>query len=304
MPYITVGKENSGNVDLYYEDHGDGRPVVLIHGWPLSSASWEKQLPALLEAGFRVIAYDRRGFGLSAKPATGYEYDKLAADLDQILTKLDLHDVALVGFSMGGGEVARYLGKFGSERVSKTVFMSAITPALLKGPDNEEGVDADVFEGMRQALVADRPAFLTKFFKDFYNLDKNLGRSISEDAVRASWNVASLSSPIAAVQCVTAWGEDFREDVKSIDVPTLVVHGTADRIVPIDASANRMPELIRDCKLVTVEGAPHGLSWTHAEEANRALLEFLGATQKAKKPVRQTTGAAGRPSWGAPAKHS
>lgn len=286
MPYITVGKENSGNIDLYYEDHGSGQPVVLISGWPLSSASWEKQLTPLLDAGFRVVSYDRRGFGLSAKPATGYAYDTLAADLDRILTTLDLRDAVLVGFSMGGGEVARYLGRHGSARVAKAVFISAITPALLKAPDNEEGVEGDVFEGIRQALVADRPAFFTKFFKDFYNLDTTLGRAISEEAVRASWNVASLSSPIAAVQCVTAWGEDFREDLKAVGVPTLVIHGTADRIVPFDASAKRMEELVDDCRLVTLDGAPHGLGWTHAEETNRALLEFLGAGQKAKGSVK------------------
>ncbi len=182
MPYITVGKENSGNIDLYYEDHGTGKPVVLIHGFPLSGASWEKQVQPLINAGYRVVTYDRRGFGNSSKPASGYNYDTFTADLRTLMTKLDLRDATLVGFSMGGGEVARYLGVFGSDRVSRAVFVSAIPPYLLKAPDNPMGVDRSLFEGFQQAIIADRPAFLTGFFQTFYNLDVLKDKLISDQA--------------------------------------------------------------------------------------------------------------------------
>jgi pimeloyl-ACP methyl ester carboxylesterase len=276
MPYITVDKENSGTVDLYYEDHGEGRPVVLIHGWPLSSASWEKQVPALLDAGCRVITYDRRGFGLSSKPVSGYNYDTLAEDLHKLIMKLDLRDSILVGFSMGGGEVARYLGIHGSGRVSSAVFMSAITPFLLKTADNPDGVDASVFEGIRQAVAADRPAFLSKFLADFYNVEVPMSRTVSEELVRLSWNIAAAASPKGTLDCVSAWLTDFRSDLKKIDIPTLVVHGDDDQIVPFANSGKRMPEFLKGSKLMIVEGGPHGLNWTHAEEVNRELLAFLG----------------------------
>lgn len=276
MSTITVGNENSTTIELAYEDHGKGQPVVLIHGWPLSGASWEKQLQPLLAAGHRVITYDRRGFGASSKPATGYDYDTLAADLDQVMARLDLKDVTLVGFSMGGGEVARYLGKYGSKRVARAAFLGAITPYLKKAPDNTPGIDGAVFDGIRQALGADRPGFLAKFLADFYNLDALGGTRMSEEAVRASWNVAVSASPIATVECVTAWGTDFRSDLARIDVPVLVLHGDADRIVPIAASGGRMAEFVRGSRLVTIPGAPHGFTWTHAEEINRELLAFVG----------------------------
>lgn len=280
MPFITVGAENGHDIDLHYDDLGSGDPVVLVHGWPLSGRSWEGQIPALVEAGHRVIAYDRRGFGDSAQPAGGYDYDTLAADLDALLEKLEVTNATLVGFSMGGGEVARYLATRGGERVSSAVFISAITPALLKTPDNEEGVEREVFDRMQQAIRDDRPAFLAKFFHDFYNVDVLGGRAISEEAVQSSWNVAARASPIATLRCVDAWLEDFRDDVESIRVPTLVVHGKADRIVPFEASGARMMELLHDGELVALDGAPHGLIWTHAEEANAALLRFLGASAK------------------------
>ena len=276
MSTITVGNENSTTVELAYEDHGKGHPVVLIHGWPLSGASWEKQIPALLAAGHRVITYDRRGFGASSKPATGYDYDTFAADLDQLMARLDLKDVTLVGFSMGGGEVARYLGKYGSKRVTRAAFLGAITPALKKAADNTPGVDASVFDGIQQALRADRPAFLAKFFADFYNLDALGGTRMSEEALRASWNVAVGASPIATVECVASWGTDFRSDLSRIDVPVLVLHGDSDRIVPLAASGGRMAEFVRGSRLVTLAGAPHGFTWTHAEETNRELLAFVG----------------------------
>ena len=276
MPYFTVGKENSGDINLYYEDHGAGKPVVLIHGWPLSGQSWEKQTTALLAARHRVITYDRRGFGQSDKPAFGYDYDTLAADLHQLITKLDLRDVTLAGFSMGGGEVARYLGKYGSERVKKAVFIAAIPPFLLKTPDNRLGVDAEVFEGIKQAITADRLGFLAGFLVNFYNVDVLGGKLISDQAVHASWTIAAGASPKGTLDCVSAWLTDFRQDLVTINVPTLVVHGDADRIVPLAASAKRTHESIKGSRLVVLEGAPHGLNWTHADQLNRALLEFLG----------------------------
>jgi pimeloyl-ACP methyl ester carboxylesterase len=282
MNYITVGKENSTNIDLYYEDHGTGKPVVLIHGWPLSGGSWEKQVPVLLDAGYRVITYDRRGFGNSSKPVTGYDYDTFAADLDKLMTKLDIRDATLVGFSMGGGEVARYLGAYGTKRVRKAVFMAAIPPFLLKTPDNPEGVDGSVFEGIKRAIAADRPAYLSVFLSNFYNVDILGGKKVSDEVVRLSWNIAAGASPKGTLDCVQAWLTDFREDLRRIDVPTLVIHGDDDRIVPFAATGKRMPELIRGSRLVVVKGGPHGLNWTHAGEINRELLDFLGE-KKAEK---------------------
>jgi len=276
MAYITVGEENSGTIDLYYEDHGKGNPVVLIHGWPLSGRSWEKQGPVLMNAGFRVITYDRRGFGESSKPTFGYDYDTLSADLDKLMTKLDLREATLVGFSMGGGEVARYLGKYGSKRVARAVFMAAIPPFLLKTPDNSEGVEASVFEEIKKALAADRPAFLSQFLSNFYNVDTYRGKKISDDVIRLSWNVAAGASPKGTLDCVSAWLTDFRNDLGRIDVPTLVIHGDADRIVPLAASGKRTSEFVKASRLVVVKGGPHGLNWTHAEEVNRELLSFLG----------------------------
>lgn len=276
MQYINVGKENSGSIDLYYEDHGKGMPVVLVHGWPLSGASWEKQMPVLLEAGYRVITYDRRGFGNSSKPVSGYEYDTLTEDLHKLMIKLDLRDAALVGFSMGGGEVARYFGKYGNDRVSKAVFMSAIPPFLLKTSDNPTGVDGSVFEGIKKALSIDRLAFLPKFFSNFYNVDILGGKLVSDEVVRLSWNIAAGASAKGTLDCVSAWLEDFREDLKRIDVPALVIHGDADRILPFAATGKRTHEAIKGSRLVVVKDAPHGLNWTHADEVNSALLTFLG----------------------------
>ncbi len=284
MPYITVGKENSGNIDLYYEDHGAGKPVVLIHGWPLSGASWEKQVSALLGAGHRVVTYDRRGFGKSSLPTEGYNYDTLAEDLHKLVTKLDLREFALVGFSMGGGEVARYLGAYPTERVSKAVFISSISPFLLKTSDNPEGVDRAVFEAIEKAIVADRPAFLTQFFADFYNVDILGGNKlISDQAVQLSWNIAAGASPKGTLDCVSTWLTDFRKDLARIDVPTLVVHGDADRILPIAATGKRTPQFVKGSKLVVVEGGPHGILWTHAEKVNRELLAFLGQAERRSK---------------------
>jgi pimeloyl-ACP methyl ester carboxylesterase len=277
MPYINVGKENSGDIDLYYEDHGSGNPVVLIHGYPLNGASWEKQITALLAAGHRVITYDRRGFGKSSQPTADYNYDTFAEDLHKLVTQLRLSDFALVGFSMGGGEVARYIGKYGSTGVTKAVIIGGIPPFLLKTADNPEGVDGSVFEGIQKAVAADRYAFFTEFFNNFYNTDALLGTRISEQAVQASWNVAAGASPTASVACVPTWHEDFRKDLAGIDIPTLVIHGDADRIVPIAASGQRTAKLIKGARLVAIKDGPHAINWTHAEETNHELVNFLGA---------------------------
>ena len=276
MPYVTVGKENSGNIDLYYEDHGSGAPVVLIHGYPLSGASWEKQTAALLAAGHRVIAYDRRGFGKSSQPTSGYNYDTFAEDLHQLVTKLQLRDFALAGFSMGGGEVARYIGKHGSKGVSKAVFLSSVPPFLLKTADNPEGVDRAVFAGIEKAVAKDRYAFFTEFFKDFYNTDLLLGKRVSEQTAHASWIVAAGASATASLACVPAWYEDFRKDLTRVDIPALVIQGDADRIVPIGASGLRTARLIKGARMVVIKDGPHCITWTHAEEVNQELVNFLG----------------------------
>lgn len=277
MPYVRAGKENSGEIELYYEDHGSGAPIVLIHGYPLNGASWEKQLPALLSAGYRVITYDRRGFGNSSQPTTGYNYDTFAEDLHKLIVHLQLNDFTLAGFSMGGGEVARYLGKYGSKGVRKAVIIGGIPPFLLKTPDNPGGVDASVFEGIQKAVAADRYSFFTEFFKNFYNTDVLLGKRVSEAAVQASWNVAIRSSAMASFACVPTWHEDFRADLARIDVPTLVVHGEADRIVPLQASGARTAKMVKGARLVTLKDGPHAVGWTHAEELNAELVNFLGA---------------------------
>jgi non-heme chloroperoxidase len=275
MPYVKVGKENSADIELYYEDHGSGDPVVLIHGYPLSGASWEKQIPALLAAGHRVITYDRRGFGKSSQPASGYNYDTFAEDLHKLVNHLKLRNFALVGFSMGGGEVARYIGKYGAKDVSKAVILSGVPPYLLKTADNPDGVDASVFEGIEKAASADRYAFFTEFFKNFYNTDVLLGKRVSADTVRASWNIAAGASAIASVACVPSWHEDFRADLARIDVPALVIHGDADRILPIAASGERTAKLIEGARFVVIKDGPHNIAWTHAEEVNRELVAFL-----------------------------
>ena len=275
MPFVSVGKENSGSIDLYYEDHGTGKPVVLIHGYPLSGASWEKQVPELLDAGFRVITYDRRGFGNSSKPTTGYNYDTFADDLHKLVSHLKLRDFSLVGFSMGGGEIARYFGKHGSKGIKNAVFIGAVPPFLLKTQDNPEGVGQDVFDGIQKAISTDRYAFFTEFFKNFFNTDTLMGKRISEETVQACWNLAATASAKASYDCVPTWHEDFRKDLIRIDVPTLVIHGDADRIVPLSASAEKTTKSVKGAKLVVISGGPHCITWTHADEVNPALVNFL-----------------------------
>jgi non-heme chloroperoxidase len=279
MPYVTVGKENSADIGIYYEDHGSGNPVVLIHGYPLSGSSWEKQIPALLQARYRVITYDRRGFGKSSQPTGGYNYDAFAEDLHKLVSHLKLRDFTLVGFSMGGGEVARYLGNYGSRGVSRAVIIGGVPPFLLKTADNPEGVDGAVFEGIEKAVATDRYAFFSEFFKNFYNADVYLGKRISEQAIQASWNVAASASPTASLACVPTWHEDFRKDVARIDVPTLIIHGDADRIVPFAASGKRTAALIKSARLLTIKDGPHCVTWTHADEVNAELVKFLEGTK-------------------------
>jgi non-heme chloroperoxidase len=275
MPQLTVGTENSADIEIHYEDHGQGQPVVLVHGYPLDGNSWERQERVLLQEGYRVITYDRRGFGRSSQPTVGYDYDTFAGDLHALLEHLELSDIVLGGFSMGTGEVTRYLGIHGSARVQKAALFGVIPPFLLKTDDNPEGVDGQVFEGIKAAIVADRYAYFADFLNNFYNVDVLGGTRISDQAWQASFIVAVGSSPYATHACVDAWLTDFRDDVAKIDVPTLVVHGTEDRILPFKATAARLPDLITDVRLVKVEGGPHNIAWTHPDEVNHALLDFL-----------------------------
>ena len=281
MPRIAVGTENDAPIEIHYEDHGSGRPVVLIHGYPLDGNSWERQERELLAAGYRCITYDRRGFGRSSQPTIGYDYDTFAADLNALLEHLDLTDVTLVGFSMGTGEVVRHLGTCGSARVRSAALFGVIPPFLLKTADNPEGIDGQVFEDIKAAIVKDRYAFFKDFFANFYNVDVLAPDRISDEALEASFDVAVGSSPYATYACVSTWVTDFRDDLPKIDVPTLVVHGTEDRILPFEVTAARLRELIADVTIVPVEGGPHNLCWTHPEEVNGALLGFLADTAAA-----------------------
>jgi non-heme chloroperoxidase len=288
MPKVTVGRENTGDIDIHYEDHGAGQPVVLIHGYPLPGRAWDKQVPALLQAGYRVITYDRRGFGNSSQPAAGYDYDTFAADLHALLQHLDLREAVLVGHSMGTGEVTRYLAAYGSAdhhglqlghhrpRVAKAVLIGPIPPYLLQAPDNPDGVPHSVFDGFTQAAQADTPAWMKGFLDSYYNIDTLRGTLVSDQAWQASWNLAVTASATAAIACIGTWTTDFRADLPAIGVPVLVLHGDADQVLPLDKTAKRLPGLINDVQLVVIEGGPHALPWTHASQVNTALLDFIG----------------------------
>ena len=275
MGFINVGTQNSTDVTLNYEDQGEGQAIVLIHGYPLDGDSWEKQRVALLDAGYRVITYDRRGFGGSSKVADGYDYDTFAADLNALLTELDLSDVILVGFSMGTGELARYVAKYGGDRVAKLAFLASLEPFLLQTDDNAEGVPQGVFDGIAEAAKTDRYAWFTQFYNDFYNLDENLGSRMSQEALDAHIQVANLAGSAAIAATPLTWPTDFRGDIPSINVPALIMHGTADRILPIDVTARRFKDLLPEATYVEIADAPHGLLWTHGDEVNEALLAFL-----------------------------
>jgi non-heme chloroperoxidase len=275
MPYVKVGQENSGSIELYYEDHGEGRPVVLIHGYPLSGRAWDKQLPVLLEDGRRVIIYDRRGFGKSSQPTTGYDYDTFASDLNALMEALDLRDATLVGHSMGTGEVTRYLGRYGSARVSRGVLVSPIPPFLLQTDDNPDGVPGSLFDGFVQQARDDAPAWMKGFLDNFYNFDKLRGTRVSDQAYQASWNIASAASATAAVACIPTWETDFRADLPRIDVPMLMIQGDADQVLPYPKTGARLAGMIGDLQSVVIEGGPHAISWTHADQVNAALLKFM-----------------------------
>jgi non-heme chloroperoxidase len=275
MSFVKVGTENSADIEIYYEDHGAGQPVVLIHGYPLSGRAWDKQVPALLDAGHRVITYDRRGFGQSSQPTIGYDYDTFAADLAALLEHLDLREAVLVGHSMGTGEVTRYLGRYGSARVAKGVLVSPIPPYLLQAGDNPDGVPHSLFDGFAQAAKADTPAWMKGFLDTFYNIDTLRGTLVSDQAFQTSWNLAVTASATAAVACIGTWTTDFRDDLPKIDVPMLVIQGDTDQVLPLDKTGKRLPGLIKDMQLVVVEGGPHAIPWTHADQVNTALLDFL-----------------------------
>ena len=277
MPKLNVGIENQSPIELHYEDVGEGKPVVLIHGWPLSGRSWENQVPALVRAGFRAITYDRRGFGASSQPWNGYDYDTFAADLDALLRYKDLRDVTLVGFSMGGGEVARYISRYGTGRVAKAVFTSAITPFLLKTDDNPEGgLDEATIESFNAGVVGDRIAFLDQFSKGFFSAGGEL--RVSDAQRKYALEIATFASPKGTLDCISAFARtDFRADLKKITVPTLVIHGDQDAIVPFELSGKRTVASIPGAKLAVIKGGPHGLLASHPKEVDAALLSFLAS---------------------------
>ena len=289
MPKVTVGRENSADIELHYEDHGSGQPVVLIHGYPLSGRAWDKQVPVLLDAGHRVITYDRRGFGQSSQPAVGYDYDTFAADLAALLDHLDLWDAVLVGHSMGTGEVTRFLGAYGSARVAKGVLVSPIPPFLLQTSDNPDGVPQSVFDGFVQAAQADMPAWMKGFLDNFYNADTLRGTLVSDQAYQASWNIAVGASATAAVACISTWATDFRADLPKIDIPMLVIQGDADQVLPLDKTGKRLPGLIDDVQLVVIQGGPHAIAWTHADQVNSALLDFLRSDDRHNSSIQTIT---------------
>ncbi|MED0906011.1 alpha/beta fold hydrolase [Bacillus nitratireducens] len=276
MAKITVGTENQAPIEIYYEDYGIGKPVVLIHGWPLSGRSWEYQVPALVEAGYRVITYDRRGFGKSSQPWEGYEYDTFTSDLHQLLEQLELQNVTLVGFSMGGGEVARYIGKYGTNRVEKVVFAGAVPPFLYKSADHPEGVLDDVaIQGFENGVKSDRLAFLDEFTKGFFAAGDRTDL-VSESFRLYNRDIAAGASPKGTLDCIAAFSKtDFRGDLAKVNIPTLVIHGDSDATVPFEYSGKLTHEAIPNSKVVLIKGGPHGLNATHAKEFNEALLLFL-----------------------------
>lgn len=276
MSFIeTTSKQKDKPVKLYYEDYGEGQPVILIHGWPLSGKMWEYQVEKVVEAGFRCITYDRRGFGQSDRPWDGYDYDTLAKDLNDIITKLGLVDAIIVGFSMGGGEVARYIGNYGTSKLAKAALISAVPPFMLKTDDNPDGLEKEVFEGFKKEIRNDRPGFLAGFGKKFLNFEDNTDK-VTEDLANFYWGIACSASPKATIDCVDSFGlTDFREDLKKVDIPTLVVHGDADEIVPIEISGKKSADMIGQATYKVIEGAPHGLILTHTHEFNKIFIDFL-----------------------------
>jgi non-heme chloroperoxidase len=276
MSTIAVGQENSTSIDLYYEDQGDGAVVVLLAGWPFDARSWEPQVHPMLEAGHRVVAYDRRGFGRSSRPIQGYNFDTLASDLDELLTGLELRDVTLVGFSLGTGELARYIGTYGTERLRSCVFIESLAPSFYKSGDNPNGVDQAGVADVQKAILADRPAWLTGMLENFLNLDEYRGARVSDDVVHSLWNAGVDASPWGTWACVPTWLEDFTDDIKRIDIPTLILHGSDDRILSVEGQGRRLHSALPDARYVEIDGGPHIMGVTHATEVNRELLAFIG----------------------------
>lgn len=275
MGTIAVGQENSTPIELYYEDHGSGDPVVLLHGWPVDSRSWEPQVFPLLTAGHRVITYDRRGFGRSSRPTAGYDFDTLADDLNALLEHLDVRGATLVGFSLGTGELVRYIGRYGTGRLNAAVIIESLAPSFAKSADNPSGVDEAGVAAVQQAILDDRFAWLTGLVNDFLNLEDYLGKRVSEETVRAIWDAGADAAPYATWACPPGWLEDFTGDIARIDVPTLIIHGTADRILPIAGQGRRLHAALPDARYVEIDGGPHVVCVTHAAEVNRELLGFL-----------------------------
>jgi non-heme chloroperoxidase len=293
MSSIKVGTENSADIEIHYNDRGAGEPIVLIHGYPLDGNSWERQERALLANGYRCISYDRRGFGRSSQPTTGYDYDTFAADLKSLLDHLALdQDVVLAGFSMGTGEVTRYLGTYGSAGISKAVLIGSIPPYLLQADDNPQGVPKAVFDGFKEAVVADRYAFLDSFLGNLYNTDVSMPERLSEAALRASSQVAAGSGPYATYACIDTWLTDFRDDLPKIDIPVLAIHGTADRVLPFEKTTARLrdEQLIADLTVVEIADGPHNVGWTHPDEVNSALLSFFASEAGDRSGAMATAG--------------
>ncbi|QDH79940.1 alpha/beta hydrolase [Echinicola soli] len=274
MPFL-INETGNDPVDLYYKDYGQGKPVILIHGWPLSHQAWEGQMQSLLDAGYRVIAYDRRGFGLSSQPLDGYDYSALASDLREIILQLDLKDVTIVGFSMGGGEVVRYFTDYEGDRISKAVLIGSIIPLVAQKTDNPDGVPAEMLDGIMKALKSNRAGFLKDFHKNFYNYENNTDR-MSQANLDYDFSIASHASPIATIKCAEAWaGTDFRSELKNVSAPTLIIHGDEDNIVPIKTSSDQAAKGITANEYHVISGGPHGLTLTHRDEVDKLLLEFL-----------------------------
>jgi non-heme chloroperoxidase len=293
MPSIKVGTENGSDIELHYNDHGTGTPVVLIHGYPLDGNSWERQERALLAHGYRCITYDRRGYGSSDQPTVGYDYDTFAADLKALLDHLGLNqEVVLVGFSMGTGEVTRYLGTYGSAGISKAVLIAPIPPYILQADDNPQGVPSEVFDGLKQAAVADRYAYLDSFLDNLYNADVSSPERLSDAALRASRQVAYGTGPYATYASIDTWLTDFRPDLPKIDIPVLAIHGSDDRVLPFGVTTGRLRDerLIGDLTVVEIDGGPHNVGWTHPDEVNSALLSFLGTPAGDQEAAMATAG--------------
>ncbi|WP_235296040.1 alpha/beta fold hydrolase [Portibacter marinus] len=275
MPFITNKRNAKEPVDIHYKDYGSGKPVILIHGWPLSHRAWEGQVSAIVEAGFRCIAYDRRGFGISSAPWGGYDYSSLTSDLRELITQLDLNDVTIVGFSMGGGEVVRYFTDYGDDRISKAALISSIIPIVAKKSDNPEGVPEEALNDIMSALKNDRVGFLEGFHKNFYNYEDN-NEKVSKQALHYDWSIASYASPRATIKSAEAWATtDFRDEMTNVNVPTLIVHGDTDQIVPIDTAGKQASEGIPDNEYHVFDDGPHGLNLTHRDKLNEILISFL-----------------------------